>query len=153
MSTAQDPRYRTKVYLDTYLTAANMLKDDDATQLSTITQFTDPHVPYERIFYDPKNVDVVFAIDTPESVPKNDWDGTIYGYRETVPISILTVTKQGITGAVARWRCERELRRVVETYPSGSYRSLRRMRDYDQEMGGWILHGVVYELTYERDTT
>ena len=153
MSSAQDPRYRTKVFLDTYLTAANMLKDDAVTQLSTMTAYDDPHYPYERVFYVPKNVDGVYCVGTPDSEAILDWDGTIIGYREYVPITIYTVTKQGITGNLARWTAEKELRRIVEANPTGSYRSLRRMRDMTRAMGAWMLIGVEYVLTYERDTS
>jgi hypothetical protein len=151
-----DARYRTKVFLDhaTHgLQGANMLKDDALTELSFITAYGDPTYPMDRVFYDPKHVDVVFSIFTPDSEPLVDWDGVVYGYRERVPIHIYTVTKQGISGPKARWQAEAELRRIVETYPFGSYRSLQRIRDMDRDMGGWTLFGVEYILTYERDTT
>jgi len=130
-----------------------MLKDDASTQLTTITAFGDPPYPFDRVLYDPKNVDVVFSIFTPETSVKVDWDGTVIGYTERTPIRIYAVTKQGITGPEARWKAEAELRRIVETNPLGSYRSCSRVRDLDRDMGGWTLYGVEYVLTYERDTT
>lgn len=148
-----DARNRAKAFLTTYLTAANMLEDDDATSASFIVSFSDPPYPLKLVFYGTKNIDIVFAVDTPTTVPRLDWDGYIIGYRETIPIHIFTVDKTGITGTELRWKAEAELRRIVETYPMGSYRSLERVAKNDRWMGGWILHSVTYNLTYERDNT
>ena len=148
-----DARNRTKVFLDTYLTAGNMLEDDDATPAAFIVHFSDPPYPLKLVFFGSKNIDIIFSVDTPTTTPKLDWDGYIIGYRETVPIHIFTVDKTGITGTELRWKAEAELRRIVETYPMGSYRSLDRVAKNDKWMGGWILHSVTYNLTYERDKT
>jgi len=148
-----DARNRAKAFLDDKLTAANMKEDDDLTNASYIVAFSDPPYPLKLVFFGDKDIDIVFSVDTPTTTPKLDWDGTIIGYRETVPISIYTVDKTGITGTELRWKAEAELRRIVETYPMGSYRSLDRVAKNDKWMGGWILHSVTYNLTYERDTT
>jgi len=152
-----DPRQRTKVFLDDKLTAANMKEDNGATNAAFIVHFSDPPYPLKLVFYGTKNIDIIFSVDTPTTAAKLDWDGTIIGYRETVPISIYTVDKTGITGTELRWKAEAELRRIVETYPVDpavdTYRSLNRVSKNDRWMGGWILHSVTYNLTYERDTT
>ena len=155
----QDSRQRTKTFLDTYLTAGNMLRDDEVIQLSFITQYGDPTYPFKRVMYAPKNNDLVFCVFTAESEAVVDWDGSVYGYVERVPIKIYSVTKQGITGPEARWKAEAELRRIVENNPlidpllSGDYRSIQRMSDNEVDMGGWMLFSVTYILTYERDLT
>jgi hypothetical protein len=150
----QDARQRTKVFLDTYLTATNMLWDDGVTALTTITTFADPDYPFLEVMYGGKNVDVVFSIDQSMAEPKVDWDGTIYGYREQVPITLYAVTKQGRAGPKILWQGEAELRRIVETNPTGSYRSIRRVASRNQALGdGTLLHSVEYVLTYDRDTT
>jgi len=148
-----DARNRTKVFLTTYLTAGNMKEDNGATNAAFIVHFSDPPYPLKLVFFGDKNIDIIFAVDTPVSTAKLDWDGYIIGYRETVPIYIFTVDKTGITGTELRWKAEAELRRIVETYPMGSYRSLDRVAKNDKWMGSWILHSVTYNLTYERDTT
>jgi hypothetical protein len=151
---ADDPRYRTKLWLDTYLSNANLLKDDGVAQAAFITAYADPPYPMKKVFNDPKNVDLVYSIYQPTSAPKVDWDGTTYGYREAVPIAVQTVTKQGIDGNKLLWQAEAELRRVVETYPLSSYRSLERMGPPSNvDMDGWVLFQQRYVLTYERDTT
>jgi len=152
-----DARNRTKVFLTTYLTAGNMKEDNGATDAAFIVHFSDPPYPLKLVFFGDKNIDIIFAVDTPVSTAKLDWDGYIIGYRETVPIHIFTVDKTGITGTELRWKAEVELRRIVETYPidpaASFYRSLNRINKNDVWMGGWILHSVTYNLTYERDTT
>lgn len=148
-----DARNRTKTFLTTYLTAGNMLEDDDATPAAFIVHFSDPPYPLKLVFFGDKNVDIIFSIDTPTTTSVLNWDGYIIGYREAVPIHIFTVDKTGITGTELRWKAEVELRRIIETYPMGSYRSLNQITKNDQWMGGWTLHSVTYTLTYERDTT
>jgi hypothetical protein len=151
-----DPRYRTKVFLDTYLVGANMLKDDSATQMAFITTYSDPDYPMDHVFYDPKNRDLVFSIGQPRSTVahKVDWDGTIKGYLEAMPVTVQTVKKPGMEGNKALWTAEAELRRIVETNPSGSYRSIRRVGNPQTvDMGGWFLFQQTYVITYERDTT
>jgi len=152
-----DARDRTKVFLDTKLTAANMKEDDNVTNAAYIVSYADPPYPLKLVFYGDKNIDIIFTVDTPTTTPKVDWDGTIIGYKETVPIHIFTVDKTGITGTELRFRAEVELRRIVETYPVDpavdTYRSLNRISKNDRWMGGWTLHSVTYNLTYERDVT
>ena len=132
-----------------------MLKDDEVTQLEFITQYGDPTYPFKRVMYDPKNNDLVFGVFTAESEAMVDFDGSVYGYVERVPVKIYSVTKQGITGPEARWKAEAELRRIVENNPlsADNYRSIQRMSDNEVDMGGWMLFSVNYILTYERDLT
>ena len=147
-----DARQRTKVFLETYLVAANMLKDDGATPLVTHVMYAQPDVPIFRLLYTKQN-DAIFSIGTAESKPQVDYAGRIIGYTESVPIEIFTFDTASITGTTARWSCEAELRRIVETYPTSlgvSYRSLARTGDNEKEMGGWKLLSVRYILTYKR---
>ena len=132
-----------------------MLWDDEVTELTTITAYGDPPYPFDRVLYGTKKVDVVFSIFTAESEAMVDFDGSVYGYVERVPIRIYSVTKQGITGPEARWKAEAELRRIVENNPlsADNYRSIQRMSDNEVDMGGWMLFSVNYILTYERDLT
>ena len=145
-----DARDRTKVFMDTYLTAGNIKEDDTITNAAFIVQYSDPPYPMKLVFYGSKNIDVVYSVDTPVSTPHLDWKKEIYAYTETVPVHINTVDKTGITGTELRWRAEVELRRIVETYPLGSVRTLDRVTKSDKWMGGWLLHGVTYNLAYKR---
>lgn len=152
-----DARDRAKVFLDTRLTAANMKEDDTITNAAFIVSYADPPYPLKLVFYGTKNIDIIFAVDTPTTTSEMDWDGSIIGYVEIVPIHIFTVDKTGITGTELRFTAEKELRRIVETYPIDPavirFRGLNRVSKNDRWMGGWILHSVTYNLTYERDKT
>lgn len=154
-----DARTRTKSFLDTYLTAANMLKPDAVTPLSFHVQFAAPEIPLIWLF-EGKSNDVLFILETAESEPVVDWEGSVSGYKEKVPILIYTKDNPTVDGRKARWQCEAELRRVVETYPLtvtsaviSAYRNLQRMGDAEQNMGAWTLYSVKYVLSYQRGTT
>jgi len=148
----EDARYRTKVYLDTYLLNANLTKDDGTTQVSFIVAYADPDYPLIRVFND-KAVDLVFCVGDPNSEAILDSDHYPIGYNEAVPITTFCIDKTGITGTKLKWKAEAELRRVCETYPLGSVRSLEKIGDNDQNLGSTILHSREFTLKYRRDVT
>jgi len=144
--TVQDPRQRSKVWLDDYLTAGNLTKDDNLTPALYITCWADPPYPIEKVLLT-KGVDLVFSIATPtsEGLPVG------VGYIEHVPISIFTIDKTGITGNKLRWKGEAELRRIAETKATGSLRSpWERMNNNEQNLGSTTLYSVTYVLPYKR---
>lgn len=144
--TVQDPRQRSKVWLDTYLIAGNLTKDDNSTPASYITCWHDPPYPIEKVLVT-KGVDLVFSIATPESegLPVG------VGYIEHVPITVFTIDKTGITGNKLRWKGESELRRLAETYPTGSLRRpWERMTPNEKSLGSTTLYSVKYVLPYKR---
>lgn len=145
MSTAQDARQRTKIWLDSYINSSNITEDDGVTRAKFIVAFANPDYPLIRVFYD-KYVDVVFTVGTPNStaLPVG------VGYLEHVPITIWCIDKTGITGTKLRWKAEKELRRIVENYPTGSLRTLDRMSDNEQRLGSTTLYSVTYILRYKR---
>jgi len=147
-----DARDRTKVYLDTYLDNANLTKDDDTTQISFIVAYADPNYPLLRVFND-KAIDLVFCVGNPESQAVLDSDHYPIGYEENVPITVWCIDKASITGTKLRWKAEAELRRICETYPLGSVRSLERLRDNDANLGSTILYSREFNMKYVRDTT
>ena len=147
-----DPRYRTKVWLETYILNANLTKDDDATQVTFIVCYGMPNYPIERVFKD-KNVDLVFSITKPDSTPIFDSTHYVIGYSEEVPITTFTVDKTGITGTKLNWKAETELRRISENNPLGSLRQFKKLSDSEQNLGSTILYSSLYQLNYERDKT
>lgn len=147
-----DARTQTKTYLTTYLNNANLTKDDDSTPVTFIVKFEGADYPLTLVFFGSKNVDLVYAIKTPTSRALIGHDFTPYGYEESVPIVIFTITKSDITGDLLRWKAEAELRRVTETYPLGSVRTLSRMAESTLKLGGTTLYSVTYELKYMRST-
>jgi hypothetical protein len=147
-----DPRVRTKVFCDTYLTAANILKDDGVTQLQTHVMYEQPEVP-TLLLLDDRGNDALFIMETPVSKPLWTHNHQTYAYVESVPISIWTKDRSGVTGATARWTCEAELRRIVETYFGGAIGALRRferLSGNEQDMGAWRFYSVKYSLVYKR---
>ena len=148
--TVEDPRYRTKVWLSPnppgYLIAANMKKDNNTDNASFIVAFGLPDYYIEPVFLTPKNIDVVFSIDKPESeaLPLG------VGYIENIPISVFSIDKVGITGSRLGYAAEVELRRVAETQPMGSLRTLSRSTAEPKHLGSTILHSVSYIMRYKR---
>lgn len=149
---SQDARQRTKVYLDTYLLNANLLKDDDATQVSFMTAWGNPPYSVLRVF-DDKEVDLVFSISEPASTPLTESDLSTWGYRERVPIATFCIDKPGITGEKLKWKAEKELRRVVENQPFGSFRRLIERTDNDHDLSGTRVYSTRWILAYLRRKT
>ena len=146
-------RTQTKTFLDTYLVAANMTKDDDSTALEIIVCFGKPEYPLSRVFKE-KGVDGIFSIAEPDS--RALIDATTQaprGYDESVPIDIMTIDKTGITGTEVKDKMEIELRRIVENNPAGSQRSLLRRGDQDKRLGSTVLYSTRFVMRYVRDTT
>jgi hypothetical protein len=134
-----------KVYLETWLLNANLTKDDGTTQVNFIVTYGNPDYPLVRVFKE-KGVDLVFCIGTPDStaLPVG------VGYEERVPITIWCIDKTGITGTKLRWQAEAELRRVTETYPTGSLRTFQRLSDNEKNLGSTVLYSVEYVVNYKR---
>lgn len=149
-----DARNRTKTWLDTYLDTGNILKNDELNECSIHVHYDNPPYSLRRVFYDDKDIDITFSIGQPKTVPSAyDWDGTLIGYLEKVPVIINTVDKNDVTGLLILEKAEAEIRRIFETYPLGSYRGYSRSEPGNKDMGGWRMYGITYVVSYDRDTT
>lgn len=148
----ESARVRTKVYLEAYLTAAYLLKDDGSTQAPFIVTFGRPNYALTRVFKE-REVDIVFSIGEPESKALYDTDQSPCHYEEHVPITVFCIDKPDATGVKLKWQGEAELRRIVETYPTGSQRGLERRGDKDVWLGSDQLYATEFILNYVRDTT
>ena len=147
-----DPRYRTKDYLQTYLTAGNLTKDDDATPISFIVAFGEPDYPITKVFLT-KGIDLVFSIGDPTSTAEIDTDQVPWGYEERLPITVTAINKTGITGEKLRQKAINELRRVTQEHPTGSQRAMVEERPDEQRLGSTVLYQQTFILNYRRDTT
>jgi len=151
-----DARSRTKVWIDTYILDANVLKDDAATQASWACIFDTPPYPVEQEFRataDP--VQGLYVVNQP--IMKPLMDATLqapYGYEETVPITIVTIDSTGCSGHQLNWRMEAELRRIAETYAvpdtTGSQRGIERRSSKVESFGGYPVYMTDVELKYRR---
>jgi hypothetical protein len=148
-----DARTNTKTYLDSYLDSSNLKADDESQSLFFAVIFSNPDYPLTDEFTaSDVYVDLLFCLGESNSTPMIGFNHYIYGYNEEVPIQIWTLDKTGITGTKVLWKAEAELRRIVETYPFGSLRSLIRKRGLTQRVGQ-VLYGTEFVLRYQRDTT
>jgi hypothetical protein len=144
-----DPRYRTKVWLDTYLDGDNLTKNDGSTPVSFTSCFSGADYPLTTVF-NTKAIDLMYIVDDPVSTAILQADKSIYGYEEKVPVEIVTIDKTGISGKNLRWKAEHELRRLCETYPFGSVRLMEKRQENTQRIGSFILYSVIFDLIYRR---
>jgi len=138
--TVEDARSRTKTYWETYL------DDDNLQNKGYIVAFSDPDYPLLKVFKD-KGIGFIFTIDQPDSAAMIGHGQSPYGYNERVPTHVLTLDTK------MQWLGEAELRRVAETYPAGSQRSLDRRVSHDRWLGSTRLYDTEFVLNYRRDTT
>jgi len=95
----------------------------------------------------------IFAIDHPTSTPLVGALRAPYGYRELVPIRIVTVDSIGVTGTHLQDKMYAELKYINETYHAGSERKLDRRASHDRPLGSTMLYDAEFIMDYERDTT
>ena len=149
-----DPRSKIKAYLDSRVEPANLTKNDGATQATVAVMFEDPpyHLRHEfRAASSP--VQGLYVVGAPDSEPLHSGALTPSGYRESVPIHVVTMDCTGCGGEQLRWKMEAELRRVVETYEVGSHTNLQRRSKQDVNLGSEKLFDTLWTLQYERGTT
>lgn len=154
-ATVEDSRYRTKVYLQTYLTAANLTKDDGVTNASYFVAYDG--IPYHlvREFID-NNIDLIFTVK-PSTVdvhlafdPVSFKFIAAYAYTEHVPICITVADKATVSGENLKNKAEQELRSIASAYPNGSasIRNLNSGKKVESNILG--IYSYEYELIYKR---
>jgi len=151
-ATVEDPRHRTKDYLDTYLLAANLKENDGATPATFTTCWADPPYPIKTVFVT-KGVDLIYSIGRQTSTPLIGGDKYAYGYKEKVTIFPQAIDKTGISGHNLIWQAEHELRRITEAYPLGSLRNFETFELDPQRLGSLTLYSLKCVLDYQRNLT
>lgn len=141
--TVTDARSNTRTYWETYL------DKDKLNQHRFIVCYADPDYPLPRVFKD-KHIDIVFAVDQPNSTPMLGHDAQTdgpYGYEEHVPTDVVALNTQlmHLGGA--------ELRRITETYPQGSLRTLETMTPNTIKLGSHTLYSQRHVMNYQRGIT
>jgi hypothetical protein len=148
-----DPRYRHKDYLDDYLTATNLKKDDGATNASYITCFNDDELPITQIFLT-KAVDLVFSIkassvaDSPELM--HACYKANFAFEEYAEVTASAVDKSGITATNLVEQAEQEIRRILTAYPLGSKRKISSIKHDSTELGETKLCQTTVTIQYTR---
>ena len=166
MVVLEDPRYRMKVYLDTYITAANLTHDDDATVATYAVMYAYPHYPLEyefmeddrtghKLITDTDTIDLAFLIDKPTSKPIYNYDSTIVYYEESIPVHVQAINQLGLTAEKLLWKAEDELRTVFLTQPYavGSVHGLSETREHNIKYGATTIYGFSLTKTYLRGST
>jgi hypothetical protein len=150
LTRGSDPRYRSKVWMETYLRPAQITKDDDSTKADFACIFNNPPYPLHLEYRGSSNMNGLYVIDQPNSSPEVDSTHYTIGYVEHVPLHIMTVDSTDCTGTALAWKMEAELRYINETYPLGSLRFMGSRRKQDANLGQ-ILYDIEYSLDYKRD--
>lgn len=149
-SRASDARYRTKVWMDTRLRAAQITQDDDSALANYVVIFNEPPYPLELEFRGGSNMDGLYVIDQPNSTPLRDADQIIRDYTDHVPIHVMAVDSAGCTGTALQHKMVAELQYIAETFPESSQRTLERRSKHDRDLGGMWLYDTEYLLSYTR---
>jgi len=150
-ASVDDPRYRTKTWLDTYITGTNLKHNDGSTNATYITHWKDPPYVMDKVFW-VKGIDLCFSVGRGKSKPVIDSDHYCVGYEESISIFPSAVDKVGVSGENLMWQGERELRRIAEEQPLGSIRNFETMNPATVNLGSTTLYTVECVLYYERDT-
>ena len=150
-----DPRDRIKTVIDTYLTAANIKKDDGSTNASTHTLFNGATYPVTRLFISDKTLDAAAVISrgTSTTLYTDKLLGRKpYAFDETVYIDIYAVHKSSITASNLLEKYEQEIRRILTTYDA--YSSVRDLDSITPEMtdlGYAYLYHTRITVKYKRN--
>jgi hypothetical protein len=135
------------------LTAANIKKDDGATNASTHTLFADAQVPITRLFLT-KALDAAAVISRGNtSVLYTDklLGHKPYAFEENVAIDVYAVNKSSITASNLLEKYEQEIRRVLTTYDAYSnVRDLDSVTPEVTDLGYGYLYHTVINVKYKR---
>lgn len=149
-----DPRERTKTWIDTYARNSEITKNDGSTQASWACIFNEPQYPLELEYRAPSSpVQGLYPIGQPTTTAQIGHDRKVYGYNEDVPIFIDTLDSITCSGEQLLWKMEAELRHVFENYEAGSYRGPLTRRPHVVDLGGTKLYEVECGMQYRRDLT
>lgn len=142
-----DARYRTKAHMEGHIDPLHIVKDDGTTQADYAVIYAYPPYPLILEFLHPQYpVNGLYLIGVPTSKPI----GSHVRYEESVPITVCCIDKAGVTGTLLRWTMENELRRIFERHAFGSFRSLDRISETTERLGGITLYQVTLTLNYRR---
>lgn len=144
-----DVRYRTKVWLDSHITAGNIKKDDGSTNANFGVLFSNPDYSLKREFVT-NTVDAIGYVSAATSKPLHAQDKKPYAFEESVTITLCAINKTGITATNLLEQFEQEIRHVATGYPLGSIRQIESTSYKTEEISGLQLFTTTITLRYKR---
>jgi hypothetical protein len=150
-----DVRSRHKILLGTYLTAANLKKDNGATAASYIVCFDGASYPVTRVFLT-KAIDLIFSVGRGTTKALGQANKVPYAFDEVCPVTIYAVNKAGITATNLVEQAEQELRHILTDYPfvaGTNIRSLENIKETTVDLGVAHLYSVECAIRYTRVNT
>ena len=147
---ADDPRLRTKEWLDLYLSSANILKTDGVTPCQIHASYGNNRNYLRQILSGNIDNDVEFTIQDAETTAHVGFNKKAYAYKEKVTVEPYAINKTAVNGLDVVWQAQNELRRISEVYPLGSVRTFEGFAPNTKDMGGWELYSKRCVLKYKR---
>lgn len=148
-SAITDVRYRQKDFLNTYLSAADITKDDGVTLAPYLLSFSKPDYPITMVFVT-KGMYLVFSIDNGESEGIIGADKAAYAYHESVPIELFAINRADCTAINLIEKGFSELKRILEDYPTGSIRKMGKITETTEYTNAPILYSQKCVMEYTR---
>jgi hypothetical protein len=139
-SAVTDPRYRTKVWLTTYLSGVT---GDYAIVFSGLDY------PLQLEFSD-NGLEVVCAVDTVQSTPEYTYNHYPYKFNESVDIQLYALDTATYTAVNLLERFEQCIREVATDYPIGSIREITVSKPMRADAGGQLMWQVTVNIKYTR---
>lgn len=154
-STQKDPRERTRTWLTAYMSNAAILKDNNSTQASWISQFAFPDYPIDLVLLPTgKDVDLVISVEfLGEESLNHAQTKTPYAYNSTVRIYFQAIDKTGVTAVNLIDKAVQEFKKeiIAHGFIAGSVRQIGKVTDYPQKLStSQKLYGQYIDITYKR---
>lgn len=141
-----DPRFKVKDIID----ALTVTKDDDATGAAELFMYSDGEENYEDLFV---TYDVLFLIGSWSEVPSRHEANKPIHETYTVPVTVVTIDKSGVTGTTMQWKADVALRAIIEAnaQPGSGVRIElgTGIRPANQKIGGVTIYKNVYPVMYK----
>lgn len=124
-------------------------KDDGTTPATWLSCWAGFDYPLSALLLSTgKNLDGIYAIGQGTSTPHLRYDHKPYAYTDEIPITIYVADKTGITGENINNQMAMELRRIIETLPTPSLRTLNNGKP--EKVGIAPIYAYTYMLSYKR---
>ena len=140
-----DPRFKIKDILD----AMALTKDDDVTAAAERFMYSDGEEYFEDIF---DTYDVLFLIGPWRMVPFRREANVPQQEHYTVPVTVVSIDKTGVTGSTMQWKADVGLRALIEAnaQPGSGVRIQidPDARPTNVRIGGVTIYKTVYTIRY-----